>query len=377
MVDQAVAALPKADRHLPQAAAARLERLPARRQGRPPYDRRGRAARLMAEQPPGLDRLGGVYAPDDDLDLTGIQRNHPDTFVARVGDVLSEAAADGAVLAEVRFGPADAPPWPAPMPLFREAERQVRARFPMVRAEAIGYVLMASEPARLRQAEARLEAILAASALGLAGADFSTEPYDSEADPALWAVIARWAERAAAAGLGISIHAGEFSSANLAAALRVPGLGRIGHAVHAAHNPRLLDQLARSGATGECSLSSNVVLSAVPSYEAHPIRRFTEYGIPVMLNTDLPVHVCTTIGREFAVAALDFSPAELLALTRNAIRASFASSERRRALADARRRDGQFVLLDVRLDKLDVSPALRRLGASLQQAAQGQATDNG
>ncbi len=49
-----------------------------------------------------------------------------------------------------------------------------------------------------------------------------------------------------------------------------------------------------------------------------------------------------------------------------------------RALADARRRDGQFVLLDVRLDKLDVSPALRRLGASLQQeAAQGQATGNG
>ena len=46
-----------------------------------------------------------------------------------------------------------------------------------------------------------------------------------------------------------------------------------------------------------------------------------------------------------------------------------------RALADARRRDGQFVLLDVRLDKLDVSPALRRLGASLQRAAQGNATD--
>jgi indolepyruvate decarboxylase len=40
-----------------------------------------------------------------------------------------------------------------------------------------------------------------------------------------------------------------------------------------------------------------------------------------------------------------------------------------RALADARRHDGQFVLLDVRLDKRDVSPALRRLGASLQQAA--------
>jgi indolepyruvate decarboxylase len=49
-----------------------------------------------------------------------------------------------------------------------------------------------------------------------------------------------------------------------------------------------------------------------------------------------------------------------------------------RALVDAKRRDGQFVLLDVRLDKLDVSPALRRLGASLQQAAaQEPATGNG
>ena len=46
------------------------------------------------------------------------------------------------------------------------------------------------------------------------------------------------------------------------------------------------------------------------------------------------------------------------------------------ALTDARRRDGQFVLLDVRLDKLDVSPALRRLGASLAQVAHGQATDD-
>jgi indolepyruvate decarboxylase len=49
-----------------------------------------------------------------------------------------------------------------------------------------------------------------------------------------------------------------------------------------------------------------------------------------------------------------------------------------RALTEARRRDGQFVLLDVRLEKLDVSPALRRLGASLQEAAaQGQATGDG
>jgi adenosine deaminase len=287
----------------------------------------------MAERPPGLDRQGGVYEPDDELDLTGVQRSHPDTFVARVADVLSEAAADGAVLAEVRFGPTDAPPWPELMPLFREAERRVRTRFPTFRAEAIGYVLMASEPARLQQAEERLEAIVAAAALGLQGVDFSTDPYDTEADPTLWALISRWAERAAAAGLGITVHAGEFSPANLAAALRVPGLGRVGHAVHAASDPRLLDLLARSGAAVECSLTSNVVLGAVPSYEAHPIRWFVDYGIPVTLNTDLPVHVCTTIGQEYAAAAaLGFSPADLLGFTRNAVRASFAPAKDRATL---------------------------------------------
>jgi indolepyruvate decarboxylase len=37
-----------------------------------------------------------------------------------------------------------------------------------------------------------------------------------------------------------------------------------------------------------------------------------------------------------------------------------------RALGEARKRDGQLVVLDVRLDRLDVSPALRRLGERLQ-----------
>jgi adenosine deaminase len=209
----------------------------------------------------------------------------------------------------------------------------VRTRFPAFHAETIGYLLVAEDPARMRQAETRLETILEAAKSGLGGVDFSTDPYDIEASSALWAMVYRWAERAAAAGLGITVHAGEFSAANLSAALRIPGLGRVGHAVHAASDPQLLDQLARSGATVECSLTSNVVLGAVPSYEAHPIRRFVEHGIPVTLSTDLPIHTCTTIGREYAVAAaLGFSPSELLAFTRNAIGASFTSPKRRAAL---------------------------------------------
>jgi adenosine deaminase len=160
--------------------------------------------------------------------------------------------------------------------------------------------------------------------------DLLYEAYDTEAEweNAYWA-----AQRAAEAGLGITAHVGEFSTAHIAAVLRVPGLARIGHAVHAASDPRPLERVAESGLTVECCLTSNVVLGAVPSYEEHPLRRFVEAGVPVALCTDDPVQVCTTIGREYAVAAaLGFSEDELLGFTRDTVRASFAPAERRATL---------------------------------------------
>ncbi len=145
----------------------------------------------------------------------------------------------------------------------------------------------------------------------------------------------RWADRVASAGLGITVHAGEFTAANLVPALRVPGVSRLGHAVYTAADPWLLEHVAKSGVTVECSLTCNVILGATPSYETHPIRQFVEAGIPVTLNTDLPVHCATTIGREYAVAAaLGFSPSELLEFTANAVQASFTSPERRHELMD-------------------------------------------
>jgi adenosine deaminase len=113
----------------------------------------------------------------------------------------------------------------------------------------------------------------------------------------------------------------------------VPGLTRLGHAVYAAHNPWLLEQVARSGVTVECSLSCNVVLGATDTYEDHPIRKFVTSGISVTLSTDDPVRVATTIGREYAIAAiLGFTADNLRGFTRNGVRASFAPLARRTAI---------------------------------------------
>lgn len=319
-MDAAIAALPKADLHVHAETDARLDRVLARRSGNTPSDWRARAARAVQETPPGEARLlrwGHDHcrtpAAVDALDA------EPELFVERVADLLLEGAADGAVLVEARFGSATVLR-PDFMTLFRAAERSVRERFPDFRAEAVISGLFP----RTRPdpgVDARLEACLRAAREGLAGVDFIPQPYASEAG---WSAVYAWAERLAAAGLGITAHAGEFSTANLDAALGVPGLTRLGHAVYTAYHSPLVAQLAERRIVVECSLSCNVILGAVEAYSAHPIRTFVDAGVPIVLCTDDPVRIVTTIGREYAIAQrLGFSEHELLGFTNVALGAAF------------------------------------------------------
>lgn len=325
-----LASLPKADLHIHQEEIPRLERILARHEGRTSYNWRTWAQHLLANIPPGPQRLTEMFVPDTSFLFGDVTGDETEYIVAKIVDMLDEEAEDGAILAEIRFGiGGQAMMRPDFMILFREAERYAQVKYPYLCAEAIALFPVVHDTDFLRVAELRLETCLQFAKQGLAGIDFLMSPYATEADPALWTIVSRWAERAWDAGLGITLHAGEFSSANLAAAIRVPHVQRIGHAVHAVSDPRLLEQLVSAGITVECSLSCNVILGAVSTYEAHPIRELMTSGVPVTLNTDDPVRVWTTIGREYAIAeTLNFTIAELLGFTRNAIQASFTSQQR-------------------------------------------------
>jgi adenosine deaminase len=321
-----VAALPKADLHVHQEWSPRLDRVLAKREGRPPYDWQSWAARIVSENAPGAARLHQLAS----VEPVGAELDAPDeNFSARVEDLFEEGAADGAILVEIRFG-GETVLRPGLMDLFRAAEQRVQTRHPQFHAAAVFTLLLWYEPERL---ERIVRTCIRAADEGLRGIDLLYQPYETEAD---WTTAYRIAERLAEVGLGVTAHAGEVSTANIAAALRVPGLTRLGHATHAADDPRLLELLAQSGVTVECCLSCNVLVGAAPSYPEHPIRRFVEHGIPVVLGTDDPVQIGTTIGREYALAhALGFSLTELLALTRNAVQAAFTTPARREELLDA------------------------------------------
>ena len=320
----AVAALPKADIHLHAETKARVDRLASRREGRKPYDWRANVESL-SQVPAGIQRLEAISSAIEFPEVNQIARG---SFVEWVSEAMHEAAREGAVLVEIRFG-AGWVLWPDLMPKFREAELLTKTKYPGFCAEAVISGLSPWRP----DGNVLLDACLEARRAGLAGIDFIPTPYEREAKREQWDETYSWAERAASVGQGITVHAGEFSPANILKALGVPGVSRIGHAVHAASDSVFLIEMVKAQVTVECCLTSNVVLGAVPSLKSHPIRTFIDFGIPVALNSDDPVSLCTSIGNEYGLAAcLGLSAPDLLGLTRNGIAASFTSGKRKAAL---------------------------------------------
>ncbi len=69
--------------------------------------------------PPGMDRL---LRPGGELEVEQLDRIAREIFLGWVSEAMTEAAEEGAILIEMRFGAGWAA-WPDLMPQLREAER--------------------------------------------------------------------------------------------------------------------------------------------------------------------------------------------------------------------------------------------------------------
>jgi adenosine deaminase len=130
---------------------------------------------------------------------------------------------------------------------------------------------------------------------------------------------------AAGAGLGCTVHAGEWAGADsVRAAIELP-VTRIGHGVRAIEDPALVDELAERGLVLECCPTSNVVLGAFDSYEEHPLPRLRAAGVKVTLGSDDPPYFGASIGGEYGVCKerWGFDDQDLREITRTAIEAAF------------------------------------------------------
>jgi adenosine deaminase len=131
------------------------------------------------------------------------------------------------------------------------------------------------------------------------------------------------------AGLGCTIHAGEWAGADsVRAALELP-VTRISHGVRAIEDPAVVSELAERGIVLECCPTSNVVLGLYPSYEEHPLPQLHAAGVRVTLGSDDPPYFGATIDGEYEICAarMGFDDEVLRELTRTAIDAAFCDDD--------------------------------------------------
>ncbi len=132
------------------------------------------------------------------------------------------------------------------------------------------------------------------------------------------------------AGLRLTAHAGEGTSAQSVWAALELGAERIGHGISAIDDPELVRHLRDRQIPLEICLTSNLVTGVVPGLEAHPVRRLFEAGVPVTLNTDDPAMFrCTLVGEyELAARAFGFTEAELAEIANDGFRFAFTDRSR-------------------------------------------------
>lgn len=139
------------------------------------------------------------------------------------------------------------------------------------------------------------------------------------------------------AGLGITVHAGEFGGApSVRDALDHLRPARIGHGVRAIEDPALVERLAEEQIVLETCPGSNISLGVYPDFAAHPFAALHKAGCLVTLNSDDPPFFHTSLASEYEIAEQHFGldKVALLELTRTAIQAGFIDGDTRARLLE-------------------------------------------
>jgi adenosine deaminase len=141
--------------------------------------------------------------------------------------------------------------------------------------------------------------------------------------------------RAHDAGLGATVHAGEVAPA-YTVRTAVEGLHatRVGHGIRSIEDPSVVDMLKERDILLEVCISSNVQTRVVPSAADHPIRKLSDLGVRVSINTDDPgiQNIDLTGEYDLAMQTFGFTRADLGRFNRDAMRSAFTDEATRKSV---------------------------------------------
>jgi adenosine deaminase len=140
-------------------------------------------------------------------------------------------------------------------------------------------------------------------------------------------------EEARSAGLGITVHSGENTSADhLKRAISLYRPDRIGHGIKAWGDDEAMAALRERGILLEICPTSNWLTSSVPSVAAHPVRKLRDAGVRICINSDDPQLMAIDLVHEYQVCARHhgFDHAAFQATNRAALESSFLDPDVRK-----------------------------------------------
>ena len=137
------------------------------------------------------------------------------------------------------------------------------------------------------------------------------------------------------AGLGLTIHAGEWSAAeNVRQAILDLGADRIGHGIRVLEDAQVTALARERGIPFEVSIASNYLTGVIPSLDAHPLPQMLKAGLRTVLTTDDPSIFDITLSHEYqyAVDHLGLSLESLKGFILTAVQAAFLDPRKIRQL---------------------------------------------
>ena len=132
-------------------------------------------------------------------------------------------------------------------------------------------------------------------------------------------------------GLRLTAHAGETAPPESIWGVLNLRAERIGHALSAAQDADLIEELAYRQIPVEICITSNLRTGACKALAEHPVKSYFDHGVMVTLNTDDPALFSTTLSREYQIAqdSFAFTDEHLRELARNSFEASFLPPEKK------------------------------------------------
>ena len=137
-------------------------------------------------------------------------------------------------------------------------------------------------------------------------------------------------EQAREAGLGITIHTGENTSAEwVEKSLDFYNPGRIGHGIKIRSDERVMARVRREEIMMEICPTSNWLTRSVPSLEDHPLPHFYHSGLRVSINSDDPHLMDIDLVHEYEICVkmYGFTIQDFRRINRDSLQASFLDED--------------------------------------------------